>query len=62
MKDFNWKLLYGFISQKLIWIRIKKNYELAFGQTPLFFSERYGYKKHIPLLFGWRMILLKKGF
>jgi len=25
----------------------------------LLFSERYGYRKHIPLGFGWRVRLLK---
>lgn len=43
-----------------LWFRIY-GYGIHFTNEPKLFSERNGYKKSLPLPFGWRIKLLKKG-
>ena len=53
--DFNIRLICGHISKDCIWIRFYPYYYgFTIKRTPPLFSERYGYVKCTPLLFGWR--------
>lgn len=59
VRNFDYKLFYGFISKDLIWIRIAGlTYGFSLNKKPPLFSERYGYKKYIKI-FGWRVRWLK---
>uniref|UniRef100_A0A6M3IIQ7 Uncharacterized protein n=1 Tax=viral metagenome TaxID=1070528 RepID=A0A6M3IIQ7_9ZZZZ len=60
MRNFDWFIFYGFISVRLIWIRIMFfNHGISLDKTPLRFSERYGYHKYLRLPYGWRISILK---
>ena len=60
MKNFDYKLIYGFTSKNFKWIRIGWiKYGIVLKKTPLLFSERYGYTKYLKLPFCWRIEILK---
>jgi len=60
MRNFDYKIIYGFTSKNLIWIRVGYlKYGIAIKRTPLLFSERYGYTKYFGLPFGWRIEILR---
>ena len=60
MRDFDYKIVYGLMLKDTIWVRLFfGGYGLCIKKTPKLFSERYGYTKSIPLLFGWRVGFLK---
>jgi len=60
MRNFDYKIVYGLVAKNLIWIRFfLGHWGICIKRTPLVFSERYGYKKYIPLPGGWRIGFLK---
>lgn len=60
MRDFNWKILYGFTSKELIWVRVAGvKYGVAIKRTRLTFSERNGHTRYLRLPFGWRLEVLR---
>jgi hypothetical protein len=53
-------ILSGCFSSEVIWFRIGRTGPgFAFKRSSILFSERYGYTKWIPLVFGWRLCLLE---
>jgi hypothetical protein len=62
-RNFNWWIVYGFIQQDLIWIRIHwLQWGIKVSKKPPLFSERMGFKKTITV-HGWRIGWLKaKGY
>ena len=48
----------GYISRDLLWFRTRFG-GLALSRQPKLFSERNGFVRCIPLLCGWRLILLE---
>jgi len=60
MRNFDYWIVYGLVSNNLIWIRLRwAGWGIAIKRTPKLFSERYGYVKSIPLFCGWRIGILK---
>lgn len=60
--SFDIGILYGIVSLHALWVRFPAfgHGGFQFKRTPLLFSERYGYRRYIPLPFGWRFLLLRK--
>jgi hypothetical protein len=58
---FNLKIIRGYFSKNLIWVRFGVNSAgFKLSRTRLLFSERNGYKKYIKLPFGWRVSFLNR--
>jgi hypothetical protein len=64
MRNFEWFIFYGFISDNLIWIRICPfKYGIELNKQPKLFSERMKFKRYLLLPMGWRLRILKaKGY
>lgn len=60
MKNFNYKLMYGFVHHNLVWIRFGYfDWGIELTCKSKLFSERYGHKRYLPLPFRWRITILK---
>lgn len=51
-----------YLSRDLMWVRILGRYGPGIGiaRTPRSFNERNGYATYLPLICGWRVILLPR--
>ncbi len=59
MRNFDYKVFYGFIAKGLIWIRIVGlGYGVSLSKKLPLFSERYGFIKYVKV-FGWRVRWLR---
>ena len=61
MRNFDYGIIYGLIYHDTIWVRLGYfKYGLHLTRSHMLFSERNGLADyHLPLLFGWRIGILK---
>jgi len=60
VKNFNYKIVYGFIFEDVLWIRLFfGSYGLCIQKKPMVYSLNGIRPLSIPLLCGWRIALLK---
>jgi len=55
-----YNIFYGYYSMAIFWVRIYGGYGIwgKRSQSPMLFSQRHGYTKHL-VVFGWRLSILK---
>jgi len=60
VKNFDYKIVYGFVFEDVLWIRFFiGSYGICIQKKPMIYSKNRRHPIHIPLPFGWRIAFLK---